>query len=384
MPDIATPAAPQPAPTAQSSGEVKQVHGAENATVSQFARRFLTKDAAPITEPAATTQATAPETPAPTTEAKEAQTPPAETPPETPVAEEAKPEEVKVPETVEAKDEADDVLSPETSKIDPDTQEKINRRIGKEVAKRKDLERQLNELKVQMLDIQQPKTLPTEQPQIAPLPIGTAPLANINDINGLLTLQTQAKEAKRWAQEQLDRDDLGDGVQMGDKLMTKADLKSILRNATVTLEDHIPSRAGFLQQRNQMQQQAYAKFPFLADKASPQYLEAQTLLRNPANAWLHNLPGAEFFVGAYVKGMQALAAEESAKAKPAKAAAPKPKPAGDQTAVSTDASPTRVPVTTLNRQAVAAEDAKLTAKHGVSAKEYAAALAAKTQLRNSR
>ena len=151
----------QPAQVAQIAVETKK-SGASNTSEANFARNLASKQA-----PGAFAQAVEVvkqgATPA---ETQEAQQPTAEVKATEPVAE-AKAE----PET-ETETETDEVLSPETHTLDPKLQAKIDRRIGKEVAKRKALEAEVASL----------KTLVTERPQevekevIVPMP-SNVPLA---------------------------------------------------------------------------------------------------------------------------------------------------------------------------------------------------------------
>lgn len=381
MPETLAPVAPQPAPTAQTSGESKAT-GKANATVQQFAQRFLQKDAAPAPAPEAKD--------APKTEGQAAATPLAN-------AEEAAPatEADQTAPAAETDAEANDALSQSNSQVQftPEQQEIFDKRLGKEIAKRKEAEKaandaaaRLNELMLKATEPAAPTQEAAVQPQIVPLPNGTVPLANIPDVNGLLSLQAQAKEAIRWSEQQLEREDFDQAPPINPQTnapYTRAELKSIKWNAKTTLEDHIPQRAQFLQQRNQIQQDAYTKFPFLKDKAAPEYLIAEQLRRS--SPWLANLPAQDLLIGAYIRGMQVVEAETAAKATKTAKTAPKPRPAGDgQSSVSTGATSDRVPISTINRAAMQDIDAKLTKKGGVTAKDYAAALAQKSNIRNSR
>lgn len=378
MPDTVTEVATQPAPQAQTSVEARKA-GPANVGEAAFAK-FLQRDAAPA----------APVETAPAQTATEAQTPPANV--ETEVQEVAP---VKTEAAPEAKAQTDDALSKSTSQdkiqFSPEQQELFNKRLGKEIAKREAAEQAareaataLNELKLNALNTPKPEAQP-EQPQIVPLPNGAPPLANIKDTQGLLALQQQAREAVKFAEQQLERDDFNESPPVNpttNRPFTKAEIREIKWNAKTTIDEHIPQRAQFLDQRAKGAQLAAEKFPFMSDKADPLYVEAQTIRKN--NPWLDNIPAADFIVGGFLKGIHVLAAEEAAKGKtPAKAAAARPKPTGGQTEVSTDASPTRVPIGTANRAAITESQSKLTAKRGVGQKDYASFLATQEKLRNS-
>ncbi len=369
MPEQTIEAAPQPAvaQAAQPSGEKN--NGAGNQTVSQYARRFITPEAAPASaEPAPK--------PSEETPITETATPiPAETGTESKPAEET-------PSEATDKAKADEVLSKSTSQIEftPEQQEVFNKRLGKEVAKRKALELQLEEAKARVAET---PLVPEQKPEpatIIPLPTGSPPLANINDVRGLVELQQQAKEAIRFAEDALAAESDGDPVPEG---FTRKSLRDVIRNAKLTIEDHIPARNQFLQAKNQNQQTAYELLPFLKDKADPNYVLAETFRKN--NPWLQNLPAADLMIGMYIKGVEAVKAEREAAEKAKGAPAGKKstaKPTGAQTEVSSDAFTGRVTAGTQNKQALQAASEKLKAKGAVSAKDYASFLANKEILRN--
>ncbi|MFY7917406.1 MAG: hypothetical protein ACOVPA_22410, partial [Rubrivivax sp.] len=116
-----------------------------------------------------------------------------------------------------------DVPSQDDSTEDAKTEKKIEKRIGKEIAKRRALEAQVAELQAQLT---QKASQPEQAAQPAPaqpLP-SNVPLAQIEDFQSLQTLRDQAKEAKRFAQEQLDRDDF-EPVRVGDTVLGRPELK---------------------------------------------------------------------------------------------------------------------------------------------------------------
>ncbi len=366
MPDIPV-VAPQPAPTqvVQSGGEKKG--GSANLSVSQYARRFT--DAAPQANPPA--EQKAPETPV-------AAPKPTEEVPQVSSSAEAKPKE---PDKVEKPDptpeeKADEALSKSTSiEFSPEQQELFNKRLGKEVFKRKELERQLSELKTRVEPAKPVETKP-ESPSIVPLPAGAPPLSNIDDISGLQHLQQQAKEAIRWAEDCLAAATDGEAVPEN---WDKRSLREVIRNAKLTLEDHIPARAGFLQDKARAQQQAYDTFPFLKDKESEQYVQAQSFYKT--YPWLRNVPTGELMIGAMVEGIAAIEARAKSKDKAAPTK-PTARPSGGQTEVSSDAAPLRTPIDSQNRRASQAANEKLKTKNGASAKDYASYLANKELLKN--
>lgn len=374
-------------PDAQATNSDGNGKKAANVSASQLEALFKQRDEKRSAPPAADTKATgsSPESseqaPAETTndsssaaEPADAGSKEAETSEETPAAE-------KEAEGTE-EGEGDQVLSPETTTLDAKTKDKIQRRIDKEVAKRKaqetrtqQLEGELNQVKEQLAQLAQ------AQPQapVSPLPANSkAPLPDIKDAAALTEYKTLAKQTVRSMEAVLDREDIdwGQGEvsvpELGDKLVTKSQVKTILRNARIALEDTIPAQQEFFQeqakqaqQRTAIQTTALQKFPFLKEKdntdvnATLAFFQqnAPELLQSPAAAWV---------IGAYVKGIKAMVAEEAAAKekgteKPngtAKPAAPKPKPPGDQAAVSTTGTVQRLNPDAMGQSAAAAERLK--------------------------
>lgn len=379
--DGETGAALQPEAKAQTSTETKS--GPANLTGAELAQRFIRR--ANDAEKAVTkgaTEATPAETPAEQTEKTEdvtatgaAQANPAE--PETEATE--KPEETKS--EPEAAEEGEKVLSPETQSLEK-LKERFDRRIGKEVSVRKELEKQLNELKVQLIErtVQQPQ----EQAKVVPMPTGVMPLANIDNDTGLANLEREAKATIRFVEDQIERDDFPEqGLEIDGKLYRKQDLRDIRRNAKETLEDHIPARRGFLTQRAQYAKISAESFPFLTDSSDPLYVQAKAL--KAQSPWLKNLPGGDFVLGAYVKGLAALQAEQAAKAKAAGknggSAQKAAKPSNSHSEVSAGTGAERIPNTTAAAKAAKTASDEAKAKGGLNGKDFAKLLSLKAQLR---
>ncbi len=390
-----------PAPSAEGTGKVAST--TENLSADQVVAKFMRMDSAkakPATAVKEAPEAQAEEEGGDQTNADgevEQTTPPeaeAKSESETPETEEVAETEGKE----EGKDEADDVLSPETKSLDAKTKQKIQKRIDREVSKRKTLEEQVQQLNEKLSQLSQPQT---ENQAKAPVqaeipPVGKAPLPDIKDPTQLVEYRKSAKETVRWAEEILDRDDIDSGVQIGEKEYSKSEIKAILRNAKTALEDTIPAQAewfqqqaAFSQQKTTLTQQAHQKFPFLADRNSPEYKQAQEMYRSAP--WLHNLAASEWFLGAYIKGMSVLMAEEkaaqakTAKKEPepkAKVTIPKGRPPGDQTEATSSGTSQRLTPEAGSQRAVTVEFDKLRAKKGVTAEDAARFLEHRDSLRN--
>ena len=266
---IVTTAPEQPAPVAQISSEKKD--GASNTSQSEFSKRLAAKQTAPVVFQAP-----------PTVEAKPVEQKTEETK-ETPVAEVTETEaktEAKA-ETAEAKDDA-------LSKISPNAEKRINELI----ARAKTAEEKADALQ-RRLD-----QTPVVQPVVAPTPDN--PLANVNDIDSLKKELVSAKETKLWAQQQLNRRDLANGVRVGDQTYTEDQFRDALNNIERRIEIDIPARAEFLTKRANADRLASENFEFLADASDERNrLMAQVLAANPSMA---SLPNARYLAAAAVEG----------------------------------------------------------------------------------
>jgi len=292
-----------------------------------------------------------------------------------------------------------EVLSKSDQEKEARIQEKVQKRVNEEIAKRKEMEDRIANLEAALKQAQQPKAGDEK-----PAPKGKGPLADVSDLDTLATRARQAKEAKRWAQGHLNRGDIGEGVQLGDRLLSREDLINIVQEADITIDEQIPQREKFLLNRAESIKQAHGLFPFLNDPKSEDFKIAQQAFQ--ANPWLHDLPNADFIVGVQVEGLKAIkmkqeirekmraeAASKNIKpsspapaAKPGLPAKPLPvaKPAGDQTAVSSNTSAARVPSQSVAKRALESDRQKLSTKGAVTASEAAALLQRSDQLRNTR
>jgi hypothetical protein len=326
--------------------------------------------------------------------------------PETQTPDKPEGAEAKKPATEEKPDaEVDDVLSPESQTLSKQAKEKIQRRIDKEVSNRKALEAQLEQVKNQLTGLTEQQKRAAAAAQVTAQaaakiePDATAPLPDIKDPAALVEYRNQAKQTVRWAEEVLDRDDIDQGVQIGDKTYTKAEIKAIRRNAQAAIEDKIPAQQEFFQQRAQaaqraaqVYQSAVNAFPFLGEKDNIEVQQAVAFFNESAPAALKS-PDAAWILGAYMKGIKAKMAEEAAakgdgaagaaETKPAaKPTPPKPKPPGDQTAVSSATTSPRLSPTAATRSALQELEARQKQKGNSSRADTVAYLAAQERLRN--
>lgn len=365
-----TSAPEQPAQVAQISSEKKT--GAANTSISDFARKLVAAQTAPVVAVKAEAEAKA----EPVTEAQEAPKPEETT---TAAAETVQTE------TDEATEETSEVLSPETHALDPKLQEKINRRIGKEVSKTKKeiAARVAAETRIAQLEAQLAERPETPEKEVhVPIP-ANMPLAEYTSLESLSQYKESLQNDIIEAEGLLFSDFPPEGMKTKWGVVTKPQLIGMLTEAKKTERNAIPAREKFLNARTQATQTANEKFSFLKDPAHPGYQMAKQALKD--NPILRTYPNAEYLVGMIVKGQLAMQAEEAAKpeakAAPAK---PKQKPTNGQSEIASDASITRAPTGLMNQNALQAERTAATGgKKSLGPKDFAKLLVANQKFRNS-
>lgn len=281
--------------------------------------------------------------------------------------------------SLESKAEDDSV----PSQIPPEVKKNINKRIGEEVAKRKALEAELNELKLEIAKSQKEAQTKVPDAPMAPFPGMGGPLAHIENVNELDSLAQQAKEAKRFAQKQLAKRNF-EPIQLGDQVLDQEALASIIIEADKTLEDNIPAQRSFLQQRGEARKIAYKEFPALQDKSSTDYVAAQqAYIELP---WLRYVPQADWIIGVQIEGLKYIAEKKKALAnKPAKAGViPSSRPPSSQAVATAGSSDNRTPSTIKSQAQVDALRQHLSKKGGVTTSEAVQFLLAREAAKQAR
>lgn len=334
-------------------------------------------------EPAAETIAPVEQTETTSIPAAEA-SPPSEVSPETPV---------ETTETPAPEAEADNVPS-QSNSFTPEQQELFNKRIQREVAKTKAIQAESEAAKTRIAELE--AKLNTSVPVVQSQPStpvvvqANQPLPNINDVTELQKFENTAKEAKRYATRILEDptqwkvvpipDNTGGTVDVkvhfiGDKPVTEAQMRSAKYDAEAALEDHIPAKRTFLTERARFSQEAVQKFPFLANKNTPEYQMVEAAKRDPRNAAILSMPNADYALGLMVEGQKAIEAREKAEkaASVAPVVKPKivPKPSPDQTAVSASTAEMRAPAGSNRAGKQAQALASLKAKGNITKEDAA-------------
>lgn len=351
---------------------------------SDFARKLAgNKTAYAYAAPLGTPIEAKAATPAPVTE--EAPAPSAEAKTEEPKTDGGEPPT----ETAEATPEdAEEVPSNETQTLDPKLQEKINRRIGKEVGKtKKAIERataaetRLTQLEAQLASGPQE----VEKEIHVPVP-SNVPLAEYDTPDKLNAFKEALSNDIIEAEGLLYGDFPPEGVmtKWSPNPLTKSQIATMLTEAKKVERTQIPAREKFLTTQNQTRQAAHEEFTFLKDRSHPGYAMAQQALRD--NPVLHAYPNKDYLVGLIVEGKLALEARKGAKvsAEAKVPVKPKARPTNGQSEIASDASPTRAPTGLMASNALQSERASIVgSKKSLGHKDFAALLRANQRNRNS-
>lgn len=283
-----------------------------------------------------------------------------------------------VPVSTEAEShEGDDVLSHNTD-LSPEEREKfkavsaqwqegVNKRIGKEKQKRLDAEMRMKELEEQLQKVAVEKP----EPIVVTAPTQENPLADVNDVQSLVSREKEANDVIDQAQAALDQLEIEGGkeIKIGDSSYTRQQLREIRRNAERVLREHIPGRQRFLAQQVEFKKLVKRDIPEMLDPKSQMYREAQQArLAYPQLAYL---PNGDYLIGLALRGAKALAAEQASKSKPVVA-----KPPVSQV-VTTGAASTQSRAKVNGTAQFEAEKKKVFAKGNVSGAEAAGLLLAR-------
>jgi hypothetical protein len=208
-------------------------------------------------------------------------------------------------------DEEDPMKAPEAK----DWPESARHRVGEITAKRREAERRATTAE---------ETARTQAERIAELerqvagkaptviaPTAENPLAHIEDPQALQRELDQALSMRDWAYANPEGGtiDLGDGKTME---VSAEEVRTALATTDRMLNQHIPQRMRYLQDRQQYLARAREEYPELLRPGTEDHATYQTLLSH----WpeLKRFVDPEIIVGRYLRGLKAEEAEKAAKA----------------------------------------------------------------------
>jgi len=224
------------------------------------------------------------------------------------------------------------------SKLNPKTQEKIQRRIDKVIAEKKSAEDRAVALEQRLQELEAKMAHAPAEPDVVAISAddpndrassakSEAELTKLErDAHAILRAYNDNEDAILRA---IARED--DTVFIEGNEVKVADIRSWKKTAERHLQSHIPARRKFLVERSQAVNETRKIFPELFDTTKPAYQELQGVLKQYPQ--LRAVPQLEYFIGFALEGMAARRkAAEAAKPALAKASATPPKAAADSTA----------------------------------------------------
>ena len=244
-------------------------------------------------------------------------------------ADEAKAEVTETPEEAEASaDQDEDVLSQsvteesEEEETEEDTEEeeveeeveeetpkalkKTLKQISRLTARSKSAEELVEKLKAEIDTLKQSggSQSPASQPE----------LENIQSFEDLENLKREAQAAKKFALQHIGKD----FVEVDGKEYSDDDIRNILTQADEYLTEKIPQRSEYLRKKSEWDMDTINTHPWIDssqdDDISESRRETYKKLRGLYAEALDSLPNGDFLAATLVRGIEALKAEQSAKA----------------------------------------------------------------------
>lgn len=233
-----------------------------------------------------------------------------------PVAEESTEEEVTTEETeVETESEdgnevlsqsedqeevedGDDQDDQEEEDKTPKSVQKLVKQIGKLTARAKSAEENYQAIQAEVSALRKAESEEKAQ---------SASVSEVETFEQLEELRQQAIGAKKWARKHEDEP----FVEEGGQEYTKEQIKQIRDNAEDHLDEAIPARMKFLQERAQSDQQALETFTFLKDSNSPEAELLQQINANERFKVLDTLPNGLYIKSLIVEGCKSVRTKSS-------------------------------------------------------------------------
>ena len=198
------------------------------------------------------------------------------------------------------------------------------KRFGRLTAQKKALLAENAELQAQAQQAQQPVS--SELPEF----LKDNALHNVADENALLKEVENLQTLIEWADEGMDNevqyDDNGNEYVLkdGEKTYTKAELKSIQKEARKILRKDAPARQKWIKERSQSDQQAVQTFQFLGEPESDDYKLFMQVKASPLyKPLVEYLPNSNFALGLMVEGLRAVKERQANTDQPKKLKKPK-------------------------------------------------------------
>lgn len=176
----------------------------------------------------------------------------------------------------------------------------VQKRIDKLTALRKSAEEQAEKLKgeLEQLKLQVESNKPTG---IVISKDEGLPYAHINSLAEIDAEIAQARQVRRWCEENSD----GIIVQNPDGTESEYstdDVKRIKLNAIDALEEHLPKRLNYVQTKDKVDSIAYKEYPWLKDRSSKERQIAEAFIK--ALPQITRFPDFNIIIGDYINGVK--------------------------------------------------------------------------------
>jgi len=217
-------------------------------------------------------------------------------------------------ETTPESEEPDSEETEETKSDDEDTErglpKGVKKRIDKLSAKRREAEAEVDRLKSEVERLSQEANKPAQTPT------ADNPYAHLGSIEEISREADQAKQIRRWCEMNPD----GAVVKNKEGIETEysaEEIRNIKIRSMDALEEHLPKRAQYIQNYNQIEQVASKEYPWWKDKAARERQMAETFIK--AFPEIQKFPDYKMVIGDYIRGVKS---REQASQKSAPARAP--------------------------------------------------------------
>jgi len=217
-------------------------------------------------------------------------------------------------ETTPESEEPDSEETEETKSDDEDTErglpKGVKKRIDKLSAKRREAEAEVDRLKSEVERLSQEANKPAQTPT------ADNPYAHLGSIDEISREVDQAKQIRRWCEMNPD----GAVVKNKEGIETEysaEEIRNIKIRSMDALEEHLPKRAQYIQNYNQIEQVASKEYPWWKDKAARERQMAETFIK--AFPEIQKFPDYKMVIGDYIRGVKS---REQASQKSAPARAP--------------------------------------------------------------
>ena len=198
-------------------------------------------------------------------------------------------------EEVEDEDDQDDQEEEDKT---PKSVQKLVKQIGKLTARAKSAEENYQAIQAEVSALRKAESEEKAQ---------SASVSEVETFEQLEELRQQAIGAKKWARKHEDES----FVEEGGQEYTKEQIKQIRDNAEDHLDEAIPARMKFLQERAQSDQQALETFTFLKDSNSPEAELLQQINANERFKVLDTLPNGLYIKSLIVEGCKSVRTKSS-------------------------------------------------------------------------